>query len=426
MFGSARFLCKRCSLVVFAIGTAHLPLTVLADSCETAPGSGVYTSDCSKLQDYEIRQGAKKPATARPGSPAPSETLREKLRRALKVREAQSAQASKIADRITDAQNRAKDALRRGQEAVNPETRAKAKLDFARAMKDLSAAYNDADALIASDKKSDWNQIKQTSIADLEKRATQAFAVETASVAQAERPSPDASFEHCESVAPSQGVLTCYQAPRRGLSCKKVHKQGGDVIWSEHQQPCESTRFLEMRNEYFNRLEARRNYQVRQGEAVATLSPKCRTELNALLEGAQKRDGGKAHGAYAALRAECDGAIRKLAQEASARLPERRLSARASDALARAMNKEGPSFPRGASADNGGARPQETYDVDEVIGLGLNLLGLLGNVARTQNRAVGNVSAPTVTPAKPTYGQGAPSPRYRAPRASPSDITGTK
>jgi hypothetical protein len=86
-----------------------------------------------------------------------------------------------------------------------------------------------------------------------------------------------------------------------------------------------------------------------------------------------------------------------------------------------------PQPSTGSNSDGGNARAQEAYNVDEVIGLGLDLLALLNGVAAAQaNRSVPNPAvSPTAQP-RSTYGQGSPAPAYRAPRAKPSDITGTK
>jgi len=428
----SRFHCSRSTAVIIALALASISPPARADSCETSPGSGIYTNEgCNKPRDYEVRQGGRKPAAAAPVKPAAGESLRDKLRRAMKERVAKSAEANRIAGRITDAQDRAKDALRRGNESADPDTRAKARLDFNKAMKDLTKAYADADALIPADKRADWQQMKQNAIADLQKQSEQAFGGSTVTTARTPSPAPNPDvFEHCENETTRYGVKTCYQAPRMGLSCTMVHKQGGEVIWSDHQQPCKNTRILEMRNEYFNRREVagRSGNGTMQSAPAASLSVKCKSELNALLEGARKRDGGKAHAAYAALRADCDEAIRKLARDANARLPERRLSARASGALARAMSREAlPEAGAGSSRDVGNPQAQEAYNVDEVIGLGLDLLALLNGVAAAQ--ASRSAPSPAASPAaqpRPTYGQGAPTPAYRAPRAKPSDITGTK
>ena len=232
-----RLHCSRSSVVIIALALAGIPLSARADWCETAPGSGVFTNEgCDKPQDHEVRQGGRKPAAAAPAKPAPGESLRDRLRRAMKERDAKSAQADRIAGRITDAQDRAKDALRRGNEAADPDTRAKARLDFNKALKDLTKAYADADALIPAENKVDWQQIKQNALGDLQKQSEHAFggSVATTSRTQDSTPNPDV-FEHCESEAARYGIETCYQAPRRGFSCIMVHKQRGEVIWRDHQ-----------------------------------------------------------------------------------------------------------------------------------------------------------------------------------------------
>jgi hypothetical protein len=161
--------------------------------------------------------------------------------------------------------------------------------------------------------------------------------------------------------------------------------------------------------------------------AISELSSQCKSQLKALIVGSEAKDRDKVHAAYAALRTQCDEGIRKLAQAANARLPERRLSSRASSALAAAMNRQ-PSQSTFNSGDrsgspNGGSRPASNsapaYDIDEVIELGIGILGLLNGVASLQpSRAATTVRQPTNT-----SGRNAPPPTP-APPNKPSKITG--
>lgn len=166
-----------------------------------------------------------------------------------------------------------------------------------------------------------------------------------------------------------------------------------------------------------------------QSVAISELSTRCKSQLEALLVGTQKKDREKVHAAYAALRAQCEDGIRKLAQAAKTRLPERRLSSRASAALAAAMNRQ-PGQSPSASGDRSGSRAAANtapaYDIDEVIELGIGILGLLNGVANLQpNRPVFNVPAPAVRQPTNSSGRSAPPPSP-APRNRPSTITGTK
>ena len=383
-------------------------------------GSQVYTNLNCQQQDYEIRQGTRRPTTA---SPPAGQSLREKLRDALKKDAAQSAQANKIADRISDAKDRAEEALRRGIHATNADSRARAKRDYTTAMKDLSKAYGDADLPISEEQRADWQRMKQQSIADLQTKAAQAFAplAPTQTASAAPRRALDLNIvEFCEPQIAGQRLRDCYQLPRRGLSCVKVFKNDrGDEVWKDIQETCVRADLLEKRNEHFNRLDAARP-STPQIKAVTDLPPECRSQLSALLDGAQKKDGGKAHAAYAALRAQCEDGIRKLAQAANAHLPERRLNSRASAALAEAMNRQPGQTTFSSGTSSGGSRHAANnvpaYDVDEVIDLGIGILGLLNGAAGLQaNRAVRDGQTPAVRQPTSTYGQGA-APPYQAPR----------
>lgn len=64
-------------------------------------------------------------------------------------------------------------------------------------------------------------------------------------------------------------------------------------------------------------------------------------------------------------------------------------------------------------------------DLDEVIDLGIGVLGLLNGIAGLQANRPVYTPTPTVRQPTSTYGQGAPPP-YQAPRNRPSTITGTQ
>jgi len=428
-----RFL--RASALPFAFGAAMLWTSpVRADWCETFPGSQVFTSENCNKQDYEVRQGARKGDAKRPSGPGASDrSLRDRLRDALRQKEAQSGQADQIAERITKARERAEEALRRGKDAADDASRAKAQRDYTRAMQDLGKAYADADAFVAPGNRPEWQSLKQQSIAALEAEAADAFAP-VGMTQSAAAPSVNATtFEICEPESAGQRVRTCYQVPRRGLSCVKVHKNSsGDVVWRDPQERCERADVLEARNAYFNRLEATRPQSPSADTGPAQLPDRCRVHLKALLDGAQAKNGGKAEAAYAALRAQCDAHIRKLAEAANARLPERKLNSRARGALAEAMNRQPGDAGLGRGSGSSGRGPAQVaaagpdYDVNEVIDLGIGILDLLNGAAALQSaRTVPQAPLPAVRPPTQAYGQGAPPP-YQAPRNRPSDITGTR
>ncbi len=336
---------KRFQLAMATAALLAIPAIARADWCETYPGSQIYTSqNCDKPYDQSGRPQARKPAAQEGAAPSTGSTLRETLRKKLKESALRDAQANRLADRITDAKDRASDALRRGNEATDPAGRAQARSDYVKAMKDLSKAYDAVGASASPEKRAEWQQDKQQAVAEFEGQAGQAF-VATASVSAPAASTLPAStselFVTCDS-PDRKGMQTCYTAPRRGLSCTKLLFKGGDRMWTDEQSVCESTPVLERRNGYFARLKSPPpdfgEGDRKRAEAVSALTPQCKARLNALLENAEKGDREKAYGAYAALRAECEAAFRKLAREADVRLPERQLSDRARGALERAMS----------------------------------------------------------------------------------------
>lgn len=396
-----------------------------ADWCETYPGSQIYTNqNCGKPYDSSGRPQARKQGlAARPTG----RSLRDILREKLEENAVQEARANKLADRITDAQNRADDALRRGSEATDAASQAQARRDYVQAMKDLSKAYDTADASIPPEKRADWQQIKQQALAEFEGRADETF-VATASVSATPASTlptrtPEL-FVTCDALD-RKGIQTCYTAPRRGYSCTKMLFKGGDRVWTDQQPVCESTAVLEQRNRYFAKLKSPPadfgEGDRKRTEAVAAMTPQCRARLNALLEGAEKGDKEKAYGAYAALRAECETAFRKLARESDVRLPDRQLSDRARGALERAMSRD----PNALVGSVDKRRFDAQYNIDEIISAGQQLTDVLSGIAGIYaSRNIRSApSAPAASAPAKTYGQGAPLPRP-APRSPPSDITG--
>ena len=114
--------------------------TAWADSCETFPGSQVYTDQgCDKPYDNSAKQNA-------PAAPtAPNSTLRDILRKALNggdngtgARAATTPSAGQFDQQIKDARARVDAAL------ANPNAPG-AQDNYNAAMKDLHAAYGDAE-----------------------------------------------------------------------------------------------------------------------------------------------------------------------------------------------------------------------------------------------------------------------------------------
>lgn len=420
---AARYFHSPLPLVVVGVALLAVSGSARADWCETQAGSQQYTSfNCDK-QDYEIRQGRRKPAPAPATQASQPSKLREELKRRLDAAKVRDEQANRLADRVVDARERADDALRRGSEATDDASRAKAQRDYAQASKDLSRAY-DAAAAATPGGRDELLQMKQQDVAAYEARASQSFR------AAAPPPAPPTSylpksdqntFAYCE--PPDQKRLqTCYTAPRRGYSCTKLIFKDGDQMWTDKQSTCESTFVLEERNKHFANLRSPPP-QFGEGdrqrdEALAAMSPQCRRDLNALLQNIDHRQSTQTEAAYIKLRAQCEEALRRLAQNADARLPERRLNDRARSALQQAMSRQ----PGQIAESVGDRRYDASYDIDEIIGLGLQLSNLLSGVAGIY--ALRNPPPMPATVRQPTgtYGQGAP--LKPAPRNRPSDITG--
>jgi hypothetical protein len=423
------------SLVIAAATKIGLSPEARADWCYTDQTMRQVTTDCPRTQDYTVRQGGpRKPTAQRPGGAPTHNGLRERLIREMREdaarNAAQSEQAKKIATRITGAKDRAEDALRRGNEATDTASRAKAQRDYAKATRDLSKAYRDAEAVVPAEKRAEWQQMQQQSLADFQDQAGRAFAAPA--VPAASSPPRSASylpksdkdtFAICDK--PDQyRIQTCYTAPRRGYSCTKMLFKDGDHMWTDKQPICETNEVLEKRNDYFANLRSPPpqfgDGDRKRAEAVAALSPKCLRQLNALLENVDRDERSQANAAYIALRAECEAAMRKLAHEADARLPERRLSDRSRRALDLAMSRD----PNKLAEAAGDRRYEAPYNVDEIITLGLQLTDLLSGMAGIYaSRNVRNIPTATAKPPANSYTQRAPAQPYKAPAARSSTIT---
>ncbi len=65
--------------------------------------------------------------------------------------------------------------------------------------------------------------------------------------------------------------------------------------------------------------------------------------------------------------------------------------------------------------------------MDEIISAGLQLTDVLSGIAGIYaSRNIRSAPAPAAAAPTKSYGQGAPTQPYKAPRNRPSDITGTK
>jgi hypothetical protein len=156
--------------------------------------------------------------------------------------------------------------------------------------------------------------------------------------------------------------------------------------------------------------------------ALASMSPQCKAQLNALLQGADQRDNAKAVAAYEALRANCDSGIRDLAQEANHDLPARKMENLSAGYFKKCLVDPncGPA-PRA----KGGAPPAGSFDVGEVLDLAIAFMGIANGVIGIYAGVPGGALGSYGGPVRSTYGQGAPTQRP-APQQRGSTITGGK
>lgn len=153
----------------------------------------------------------------------------------------------------------------------------------------------------------------------------------------------------------------------------------------------------------------------RQRERIwAKLSPRCKALLNRLMKGADTGDKEALLSSYGQLRADCEAELQALAKAAESDLPERRLSPRASGALAKAMSSDPNKLIE--------AIPDRAYDASfdpgEVADFALGLLGAMPSMR--------GFYTPTARGLAASYSGGVyrAGSAYRAPRTGPSTITG--
>ncbi len=147
----------------------------------------------------------------------------------------------------------------------------------------------------------------------------------------------------------------------------------------------------------------------------AQLSPRCKALINRLMKGADTGDKEALLSSYGQLRAECETQLKALARAADSDLPERRLSPRASNALAKAMSSDPNKLIE--------AVPDRDYDAGfdpgEVADFALGMLGNLPSMRGFYTAAPRGLAASFTGGAYRATGSG-----YRAPPTRPSTITG--
>lgn len=151
-------------------------------------------------------------------------------------------------------------------------------------------------------------------------------------------------------------------------------------------------------------------------QAWSKLSPRCKALVNRMMQGADSGDREKLLSSYGVLRAECDRDLRALAAAADSDLPDRRLSPRASSALAKAMSSD-PTRLIEAVPDRA---DDAAFDPGEVADFALGLLGALPAMRGFYAPAARGAAA---SHAGGVYRNSGSAPR--APPSRPSTITGT-
>jgi hypothetical protein len=165
---------------------------------------------------------------------------------------------------------------------------------------------------------------------------------------------------------------------------------------------------------------------------VDGLSAACKAQINQFLQAADRGDTVKATAAYEALRANCDGAMRQLAEAADVTLPERQMGRLSRDSFGRCLRGvdcgTAPSSP-----DQMAAAAANAFNVDEVMAVAFGFAGLAVGIAGVSGMYMpvaggqimqSNRFSTINQRARSTYGQGGPT--HVAPRTVPSDITGIK
>ena len=411
---------------------------VRADTCyETA----------SVAIDCTAKSGAPQKATPKPSNtPSLREQLRERLGNAATVKAA-PASADALNQRIVDARGRAEQALSEASSASDPERLKALKQDYAAAKADLDKAYDDAAVAAGSPdgRKAILDMKKQVDDRYAQEASQAAWNSDAAAAPPSEQPAPPAGPDNVTAIGDSVYVcdgpvagannVSCREVSRDGKQCLAVTLADGAMGWRDSTAtPCTENDLAQ--RDAFQTAQRDSTWsgefgadENRRAADLNAMSASCRAHFSTLLEGADLQDKEKAYAGYAGLRAECDAAIKKLAADANATLPERALNERLSGMMAKAMGGDPDALVAAVGErkyDDGGS-----YDPGEVLDFSIQLLNLFGNAASLYaNTHGGGAATPGIVQgvSRPagvsrTYGQGAPTrppPVYR-----PSDISGT-
>lgn len=367
-----------------------------ADLCETSPGSQKYTD-----QNCDKPSTATKPA-AQPAPQQPvSQThgaLREELKRRLNAGSAKPAQTDSFADRIADAQTRAKNAIVSGGMASDAKEKAQFQRNYETAMKDLRKAYDDAGAAVPADRRAEIAAMRDQAEAELRGKAQEAnlMAAAPAPTRVAAQPAAEPLKDVltvCE--PPEKGVATCFEIPPTGSLCRKVYYQAGEVTWRDSRMSTCSAGDLQQRDAYFAGkpvgTEAPPDPRAAQlDKMMSSLPRQCQDDLRHFLYGARdsansRRASDEAVNGFRNIARDdaCLKGVERIANAIGVQMPRRRLA----DDDRRAWGAALADKPR--EEEQIGDIPADTgpngYSSQEVISSGMELLGgvlsLLGAAA---------------------------------------------
>ncbi|MBV8536972.1 MAG: hypothetical protein JO128_15335 [Alphaproteobacteria bacterium] len=309
-----------------------------ADTCETYPGSQVYTDQgCDRPYDNGNRNQQR---AAPPAQQKPSSDLREQLRRALSnPANSGKTSTSALANAVANARDGVQRALGEAATASDPQGLAKAQRDYTAALARLDRAYDAAANAASPDGAAELQDMKNR---DDSRFGSAADRLGLLAPAPVQQPAPAASAPVPANIAATNGfVYVCDSAVAGGnnVSCREISADGGqctnvtladgNIGWRDSvATPCRSddmaqrqaflaanpaiaaavngtTPSFTMDNKGTADAIAKLSGQPVDPEAekaLARMSPECRDTLQRYIAAAQANDGPGATAQYAAMK----------------------------------------------------------------------------------------------------------------------------
>ncbi|HTS94709.1 MAG TPA: hypothetical protein VMG55_22045 [Stellaceae bacterium] len=195
------------------------------------------------------------------------------------------------------------------------------------------------------------------------------------------------------------GVRTCFELMRTGEGCNKTLQQNGDTIWQVEQLPACPEDILARRDAYFAGSAppaGKPEIASPDADVVAALRQmpaECMDRLRAFLQTA--REGGQSDAAstqamreFSDLERQCALPMQRLVDALGLAMPTRKMAAADRSRMSRAL--EGGSIAAappppdqpspGTTAGDDGGEDGGSYDIGEVVGFGIQALGILSDV----------------------------------------------